>query len=227
MDQSNENDGQAWLSFPTEERFKSKQRELARATELQLRKKKHYLNEAKKANKIIPHPKFVKKKTVVWHGDTVTGSWITVMQLCHAGSVIFNYGVRGVRGKRVMGFVGMMDDNTYDVIPRKSMQIFKPCMAKQGLHRTAKACVATQLTEPMFDGKYVRVRWDSTSDEQWLYTHQIEETTSKKRKIKPPQRWSPGRKGRGGEGQITPGRNPFGKVWKKQYATAGKIMGGG
>ena len=59
MDQSNENDGQAWLSFPTEEIFKSKQRELARATELQLRKKKHYLNEAKKANKIIPHPKFV------------------------------------------------------------------------------------------------------------------------------------------------------------------------
>ena len=190
---------------------------------LKARRKKHFLKEVIKMN---GGKRFDEKKIVVWYGDMVSGVWTTVTQLSPLGEVR-DVGEGGNKGNMINGFVGRMPDGGHNAIDQSLIRIqqAQPCMARQGLHKTAKSTIATRLTGECFGGCHVRVRWD-TSEEEWLYTHQIENMTTAKRQTKPINRFCPGKK-EGGSSTSKAGR--VGKKrntdFDKQYLAAYEQMG--
>lgn len=153
------------------------------------RTRKHYFDQIKQINNGRP---FTNKVITVWDGDVSRGGWIQVTQLSHIGSVYVR-GSRSKKGKSLIGVVAMRANGECLAIEHSLIRLVHghPCVAKQGSHKTAKGTFAKQLTGKCFNGIYIRVLWD-TLEEEWLFSHQVEQFSCKKRIAKTTKRYVPG-----------------------------------
>ena len=221
--QENNYEGECMQNCDTKESNKKKRR---KEIHLRARRKKHFLKEAAKMK---GGDIFEERDIIVWYGDMVNGGWTTVTQLSPLGEVR-DFGGWGKKGKLINGFVGRMANGGHEPVEQSLMRIQHPppCIAKQGLHYTAKGTIATQLTGACFGGCRIRVKW-ATSEEQWLYTHQVEQMTKqKKRQAKPIDRFSPGKKGEGGSTSFRMGRSKIARKndFEKHYLVASEKLRG-
>ena len=151
-----------------------------KAASLKYRKKKHLKNQISKNN---GNTLFKIKKTKIWHGNTTSGRWIQVSQLCRPGE-LSRLGSPGMKGTLFHGIVVMMADGSYEAVEQSLIMRDTPVVARHGSHQTSKGTCAVQVTGECFEGQYIRVRW-CDGKEQWLNAHQVEPILYRKRKSKP------------------------------------------
>ena len=163
--------------------------EKARHRNVLYRRRMHFEKQITKMNGVN---KFSKKEILVWCGTINNGVWRKATQLSCVGEVA-EFGRVGKRGTSFEGAIVKYHGEpprSYEAIKQSFIRREHPplCWAKQASHHTAKGTTAYQLTGTCFDGRYIRVLWE-TREEQWLSYGQVEQIKNKGRRVNPVQRY--------------------------------------
>jgi hypothetical protein len=169
---------------PSEELLAKRRKDAERKR--RFRRRKH-LQKQVGANP-INHSNKKDNKIKVWCGS-ISGNWKTATQMskfCDVSEI----GLRKRRGAVVFGAIVKFDgEDELEIVEKSKCMESIQCLARQGDHDSAEYYNAERRLRL---GDYIRVKWPSRLDEQWLPIDQVQDLPAGRQRTRSKFRYKPG-----------------------------------